>query len=358
MSTPRIAYYISAHGFGHAARSAPVLQTLAGFCDLFIKTEIPEDYFRLIGVPHVYIRKKVDVGCVQKTFVEVDRAATLEAYRNFSDHRDARLNAEVQWLEDNEIDLVLSDAPAWPLLAGRKAGIPALLITNFTWHDIYSHFPEIRDHADLLTRLEEEYRAATLQILPQCHLDNSLIAHKKEVGLISLKGRDIRPQLEQALEVDLSHRRMVFVYFGVFDASGVDWRNLSAMGDFVFLTRDPLPQPPPAANLHILDDRFLFPDLIASSDLVLTKAGYSTIACALVHGKPVLSCEREDFAEFAAMKRFLEDHHVGRIIDAQSFFRGDWREGIEAALPLTVTGKVRVDGEVEVGRIVRRYLGG
>ena len=358
MTTPRIAYYISAHGFGHAARSAPVLQTLSTFTDLYIKTEIAGDYFRLIGVPHVYIRQAVDVGCVQKNFVEVDRTATLDAYRRFSDQREARLQAEVQWFEDNGIDLAVTDVPAWPLLAGRQAGIPALLLANFTWHDIYRHFPESRHHADLLARLEEEYGAATLQILPQCHLDNGLIADKEEVGLISLKGRDMRNQLEAALGIEFGDRKVVFIYFGVFDASRVAWQRLEAMRDYVFLTRDPLPHPSPAANLHILDERFLFPDLIASADGVVTKAGYSTIACALVHGKPVLSCSRDDFIEFTAMQRFLEEHNVGRIIDTETFFRGDWQADLDATLGLPVAGRVRVDGETEVGHIVRRYLAG
>lgn len=358
LPTPRIAYYISAHGFGHAARSAPVLQTLSGFSDLYIKTEIPADYFHLVGVTHVYIRQPVDVGCVQKNFVEVDRTATLDAYRRFSGQREARLNAEVQWLEEQDIDLVVTDVPAWPLLAGRKAGIPALLLANFTWHDIYADFPEIRGQTDLLTRLEEEYGAATLQILPQCHLDNGLVKNKEEVGLISLKGRDIRARLEEALDTDFTSRKVVFIYFGVFDASQVDWQRLESMSEYLFLTRDPLPHPSPAANLHILDDRFLFPDLIASADVVLTKAGYSTIACALVHGKPVLSCSRDDFIEFTAMKRFLEEHRVGRIIDTATFFQGNWRADLEAVLRLSVEGRVRVDGETDVARIVRRYLGG
>jgi len=358
LSRKRIAYYISSHGFGHAARTASVLLTLCADYDLYIKTEIPGDYFQILRLPHIYIRHKGDTGCVQKNFIDIDRTETLKRFQEYTQDRGVRLRAEVDWLEENEIDLVVSDVPSSPLRAAQSAGIPGLLLANFTWHDIYSGFPEIQDFPGLLDILKEEYGCASLQILPQCHLHNTLVANQEEVGWISLKGQSIRDTLQNYLKADWGSKKLVFIYFGVFDATQVNWKALAGLEDYVFLTRDPLPTEILPPNVHVLDEQFLFPNLIASVDLVMTKAGYSTFATALTHGKPVVSCSREDFREFEAMRSYLEQHQVGRLIPTDRFFDGDWGQALEETRVLQVEGKVPLGGEKQVRSIVDRFLTG
>ncbi|NIQ03104.1 MAG: hypothetical protein GWM98_24210, partial [Nitrospinaceae bacterium] len=187
-------------------------------------------------------------------------------------------------------------------------------------------------------------------------IPNSVTAAQKEVGFISLSGKPVRPELEQSLNRNLETKTIAFVYLGVFDSSRVQWRQLAEMRDTVFLTRDPIREEMAADNLVVLDERFSFPDLIASADVVVTKAGYSTLATAFNHGKPVLSCEREDFSEYRAMKRFMEEQKVGRIISSEEFFAGQWAGELEQTLKLDVRGKVRLNGAEEVAGIIGRYL--
>ena len=106
----------------------------------------------------------------------------------------------------------------------------------------------------------------------------------------------------------------------MFDSTQVNWKALGNLEDYVFLTRDPVPVNARPSNLYVLDETFLFPDLIASADVVMTKAGYSTFATALTHGKPLVSCSRVDFREFEAMRSYLERNEVGRIISTDRFF--------------------------------------
>ncbi len=358
MSRKRIAYYISSHGFGHAARTGPVLLQLHQNYDLFIKTEIPADYFQLLEVDHSYIRYSGDTGCVQKNFIDIDRAETLKRFQIQAADREHRLKEETAWLEKNAIDLVISDVPCAPLAAARQAGCPALLLANFTWHDIYSGFPEIESQPEILEILAEEYASASLQILPQAHLPNTLIEHQEEVGWISLKGQNIRGTLETPFQSDWSSKKVVFIYFGVFDSTQVDWKALGDLEEYLFLTRDPVPSDILPPNVKVVDERFLFPDLIASADLVMTKAGYSTFATALTHGKPILSCSRRDFREFEAMRAYLEDYRVGHIIPTDMFFAGDWGSELDRTVAMAVKGNVPLGGEKQVRSIVDRFLAG
>lgn len=251
-------------------------------------------------------------------------------------------------MKENRIDLILSDVPSFPLHAGKTLEIPALLIGNFTWLDIYSGLPGAEKYRFLLESLREEYSNATLQFLPQCHISNDVIPVQKEVGFICNRGKDIRQELEAALGTTLDGKKIIFIYLGDHPAPSLPWENLESLENYLFLTRDPVILKESRKIFFVLDSRFSYPDLIASSDMVCTKAGYATLATAFSHGKPVISCDRQHFSEFAAMRDFMTQKGVGEIIDSQRFYACDWEEGIKKAEKLTVKGRVRLNGELEV----------
>jgi len=296
----------------------------------------------------------VDVGCVHENFIEINFEKTFQKLEQFLSLADKRVAEETRWLKENKIDLILSDASSLPLNAGKALGIPSILISNFTWHDIYSQFPGAEKWQGLLDTLKEEYAQATLQIHPQCHIVNNVIENTEEVGFIARKGKNIKHQLEQVLHTSFKDKTIVFIYLGDMGAQSVQWENLNTLKDIVFITRDPLPKTLP--NLFVLDDNFLYQDLIASSDLVFTKAGYSTLATAFAHAKPVLSCSRQHFSEFSVMREYMHQKQVGAIMDSEKFFTCDWEEGIREVQKLSIEGKVPLNGEDAVVKIIDRLL--
>lgn len=323
---------------------------------VFVKTEIPASTFDRLTPSCTVIPEPVDAGCVQKNFIEIDVERSFQHLAEFYRTRNDRMAREREWLKNQEIDLVLCDAPSLPLKAARDNGLPALLLANFTWHDIYSAFNGAGAHTALLECLSEEYACASLQILPQCSIVNPLPTDKEEVGFISLAGHPVRDRLEKTLAVSLDRKTVVFVYLGIAESSRVQWRQLSDLTECQFITRDPLPEDGRPENLAVLDERFAFPDLIASADVVLTKAGYATLATAFSHGKPVLSCSREDFREFEVMKHFLEENGVGLMVPEADFYACRWRDWIQQAARIQVEGNVRLNGAEDVAGIVDRYL--
>ncbi len=356
MGSPHLAYYISGHGYGHAVRSAAVLKKLSQEFSVHIRTEIPESVFTLQNINHNYFSLTVDAGCAQHNFIQVDDQTTLKNYSDFNKRSEILYKNERNWLEKNNIRLIICDAPSFPLKLGKELGIPALLLSNFTWYDIYSKFPYAKNFPSLLQDLKNEYSTATVQILPQCHIENDYIETKQEIGFISLEGRNIRSQLETHFSRDFKDKILVFIYLGLLDSTLVDWSQLEKIGNVIFISRDPIQEADQINNLLIAKDNFPFPDLIASSDIVLTKAGYSTFATAFTHGKPVLSCSRENFAEYQAMEKFLLEKEVGLIIPPEKFFPGHWEEFIKKVLQITVKDKVRLNGDSEVLSITRKYI--
>lgn len=264
----------------------------------------------------------------------------------------AKLKEEEKWLIENKIDLVISDVASMPMKAAGNLKIPALLIGNFTWHDIYSHLPEAENEKHLLESLAEEYSHTTLQILPQCHLDNEIIKHKKEVGFITNNGKDLKSSLLSFLGKKEENKTLIFIYLGEYGTRTVNWKNLTENRDCLFLTRDPIEHP----AIHFLTEKFSYHDLIASSDIILTKGGYSTLATAFANNKPVITCERYDFYEFEAVREYLHNRQIGITVEDTSFYQGDWQESIKEALKLTVKNKVPLNGEIEIAEIAQQML--
>ncbi len=357
MPQKRIAYSISSHGFGHAARSAAVLRELAGSYEFFISSQIEETFFRTI-LPDFHFRNTaVDTGCVQADFIAVDRDRSFIRLEELLNQAGTLCLQEKQWLEQNGIDLLISDVPSIPLKAAYELGIPSMVIANFTWYDIYAGFPEAARHPSLVATLREHYASATLQALPQIHVNNAVISRQEEVGLLSLPGDNIQSRIEEQVPLEWKEYPRVLVYLGQYDSSAFEWARLGELKEVLLLTRDPVPSGLNIPNLVVLDETFRFPDLIASSDLVVTKAGYSTLATAFSHGKPVVTCDRPGFREFEAVKSYLMDNKIGIILQSQAFYQAKWADSIKEALKLTVKGKVRLNGEREIRRLIQELIG-
>ena len=82
-----LAVYVSAHGFGHATRTAEVLRTVrarAADLPIVVSTSAPAFLFEgLIAPPLAVRRVECDVGLVQRDALVIDEPGTVAAWRSF-----------------------------------------------------------------------------------------------------------------------------------------------------------------------------------------------------------------------------------------------------------------------------------
>src|SRR5262249_53990894 len=78
-----------------------------------------------------------DVGAVNPAgdSAQTDGTATLELASRVHAEAMSRVDDDAQTLRDEGTAALLCDAPAVPLVAARRAGIPGFLLANFTWAD-------------------------------------------------------------------------------------------------------------------------------------------------------------------------------------------------------------------------------
>ncbi|GAA5972165.1 hypothetical protein JCM21900_003691 [Sporobolomyces salmonicolor] len=151
------AFYTSGHGFGHATRvSALSTELLKAGHGVTVVTNAPPLPFAAILPPSslaaapngisldlpryaTYRRRNVDAGIVQPKAYDVDRRATYAVLEGFMQAREQILEEEIGWLKQEGIEAVLSDATFLGCAAAAGAGIPAIIVSNFTFDSCYSY---------------------------------------------------------------------------------------------------------------------------------------------------------------------------------------------------------------------------
>lgn len=347
-----IAYYISAHGFGHAARSVQILRELPASIALHIKTGVPEWFFsQEIRRPFTYIHDTFDCGAMEDAR-GVDRLATLSTYASIAQRNAQRLREEAGWLRSIGARCVASDIAPFPLRAAAEAGIPGCLVANFTWFDIYE--PYVADYPrfqPMLDAMFAEYRLAHTTFVTPPSLPMPYLPHAETAGLVARRGRNRREELAQSLGLSLS-RPLILFYAGK-PAMGFPWHRLESMREYAFATfmRANGALPPNAFSIE--PGRFSHPDVLASADAVVAKAGYGMAGECLVNARPMLYTDREHFAEFAALDEALRNWGGAIRIPRHQFYAGEWDEALPRLMQLKPEAAGPCDG---ASRIAQRLM--
>ncbi len=176
---------------------------------------------------------------------------------------------------------MLCDAPAVPLIAAQRAGVPGFLTANFTWADIYAPYARALGGAAtrLVADLRHAYRHATATFRTEPALRMSWLSPRIEVGMVVQGRRGRKQALRRLLGLESSHK-LVYIYIGRYGQTDLDWARLGRLAGrgihFVGYAPRPIGAP---ANLHVVPSAdWPGGDLIASSDAIVAKAGYGT-AC-------------------------------------------------------------------------------
>jgi hypothetical protein len=169
---PHLLVDISAHGFGHLAQVAPVLNRLAEqlpALQLTVRSGLPLDRLRQrIHAPFVHIAAASDFGYVMHDAVTLDLPATAAAYRAAHADFPTRVAVDARLLTNLGVDAVFTDVAYLPLAAAAQAGLPALSMCSLNWADLFQHyFGKERWAAPIHAEMLAAYRSAPfLRVTP------------------------------------------------------------------------------------------------------------------------------------------------------------------------------------------------
>lgn len=329
-----IAYYITAHGYGHGTRSCDILRALREadpIRPLVIISDLPSAFLESrLGAFACHFRKgRFDVGMVQLDSIRVDVPATLRACRELLLRADALREHEQRYLESAGIVGVVCDIPSIPLEAAARVGIPAFAAGNFAWDWIYEEFmPQDPAWEPIVDLFRRGYAVCDLLMRMPFAEPMASFPRRVEIGVTARPGRPRRAELARITGADPS-KRWVLLSFADVDWDTSALRAVHALREWEFFTVLPFERPGP--NLHAVDRRAVpYADVLASCDIVLTKPGFGVLAECAVNGKPIIYVERTDFREYPILEAAVKRHYRHVHLPAERLYRGDFRAALEA----------------------------
>ncbi len=335
-------FFISGHGFGHASRQVEIVNALGAQCPglrVLIRSEVSAQLLRrTLRVPYELRPGACDTGIVQRTSVEHDDAATVEAAVAFYSGFEARVAAEVAALGRDRIDLVVGDIPPLAFEVAKRREAPSVAIGNFTWDWIYETHPGMSEAAPWLVPLiRRSYASATsaLELPFGCGFD--VFPSVRAVPLVARRPTRDRADTRAFFGVPLD-RPAALLSFGGYGIPDLDLTRIDARDWTLLLTDRVAPADPQetsgrvvhVSELRFQDSGFRYEDVVAAVDVVVSKPGYGIVSECIACGTPLLYTSRGAFREYDMFVREMPRFLRCRFIDQRDLFGGRWRTALDA----------------------------
>lgn len=346
------AYFVSSHGLGHAARASAVIAA--------IHAERPESRFTLfttapawffadsLGFDVTIEPVDADLGMVQTDALTEDLPATLRELERRVPFRDAEVDALARRVHG--ADAVVCDIAPLGIAVARRAGLPSVLVENFTWDWIYrGYLDDCPGLAPIADELERVFAQADVRVQtePVCAPRPDAV-RVPPIARTPRRGRDdVRRRLGVPADAPL-----VMITMG-----GVDWSYdaLAAelsRGDDPWLVIPGSRRRERRGRVIRLPHRsdFYHPDLIHAADAVVGKLGYSTLAEIWSAGVPLAYLTRPRFPESPTLEAWARRELACRRLEPADLGSGAWLDAVRELLASPRRPPALTNGAPDVAR--------
>ena len=361
---PSVFFYISGHGFGHTVRQNAIINALGKRLpgvDLVISTSAPRRLFdEYLRVPYTFIERPNDTGVVQIDSVRLDAPATIALASEFYRTLGSRAEAEAAELRERDARLVISDAPPLACAAAAVAGVPSVVVANFSWDCIYEGYEsELHAAPDLLPMIRDAYSQAREGWRLPLHGGFATVPNVRDLPFVARHARPDRSRDDVRRELSLPRDRpLALVSFGGYGVEGLDMAALSRIDPWGLLMTSTTPmdgrtlgERGRTGSLIPLDEPgmyargFLYEDIVHAMDVVVSKPGYGIIAECVANQTALLYTSRGHFAEYDVLVAGLPRVLRAGFIDHDALFAGRWLPYLDSLLAQPAPPeRPRVDG--------------
>ncbi|MCF8178466.1 MAG: hypothetical protein K9J74_08155 [Sulfuritalea sp.] len=349
---------ITAHGLGHLAQTAPVLNALAEQLPalrLTVRSALPRERLaRRIRAPFTHLPESRDFGYVMFNAVDIDLIASAQRYREFHIDWPQRVSAETEWLREHRIDALLSNVAYLPLAAAADASIAAAGLCSLNWADMFAHYFKAEAWMETIhQQMLAAYNAGRgfLRVTPGLPMES--VKHCVVSPIAQIGQRD-RRRIAQLLKLDESERWVLLAMGGMeFRLPVEGWPqtpgfNWLLPGEWA-VQRD---------DVRSFDvDGLSFGDLLASVDAVVTKPGYGTFVEAACSGTPILYLQRDDWPETPYFAAWLGTHARVDSLTREQLLAGNFIDVLQRVWQMPIPYLPRASGAHEAANWLRVELG-
>lgn len=355
---PHLLVAISSHGYGHLAQVAPVINELrsaAPVTRITLRTTLASSLLRQRIDGEFQVQAVADdFGMLQHDALAVDLEGSLRRYRLLHENWEEQVERVAAELLAAKPDLVFADVPYLTLAAASRAGIPAVAMCSLNWHAILQGYLGAGDGAGgLLRQVQQAYVSARLFLRPEPSMPMPELDNLKDIGVVACAGRNRREALSSLCDIRDDEKLVLIALGGIAHRLPIErWQRIDGVRYVVPASW----QVSRADCMNIESCGIPFGDLLASSDLVITKPGYGSFTEAAVNGVPVLYVKRNDWPEEPCLVEWLEQHASCDEVSRDELEQGGFRHTMLQLLAKKRTTPVRASGVQEAAEILLELL--
>ncbi len=334
---PTLAYFVSSHGYGHAARACAIIAKLAKKqpeTRFIIVSQAPRWFFQesLPNIPFTYLEHFTDVGFVQKSPFEEDPLATLNRLQKKLPFTEPQVQRLVQVLNKEGCQGILCDISPLGILVARALGIPSVLVENFTWDWLYDQYAHVAPQFKNFARyFHDIYMQAHFRF--QTKPFTNPVQNGIPVPPVSRDPQHTKAQMRSLLRIP-TKVKVVLISTGGIRTHHAFVPCLQKRDDVFFIIPHDVPQAVQQGNVLVLPhhSRYFHPDLVRVSDAVICKSGYSTVAEAFHINRPLGLIIRPHFPESPFIEAFVKSNFNHLILEPDTFRSGTWIDALDSLL--------------------------
>lgn len=293
------------------AITAPVLERLHAElpgCRVTVWSGLSEEILRgRIHCPFDSLEDPLDFGLRMNADLSVNVERTVDDYADLHRRWDEHVDERARCLEASGCRLLLSNISFLNIAAAERAGIPALALSPLNWADLYRYYaPPTAASAAVYREMVEAYGLCRSFLAPRPCMPMPWVENLEIIPPVAQTGQDHGALIRERFDLREGTRLLLLALGG--RESELDPGDLPRMRDVRWLveSEDSLRR---ADILPLKETGLTFPDLLASSDLLICKPGYGAFAEAACVGKPVVYVRRPDWPEEVHLIEWL----TGRV---------------------------------------------
>jgi len=316
-------------------------------------TNVPEWFFEdSLSCKFLYRSLLTDVGLVQKGPFETDFPHTLRLLDDFYPVNPETTDRIAGVLSEARSRLVVCDIAPMGIVAAGRAGIPCVLVENFTWDWIYEDYAgeheEFSKHVDYLKTVfsSADYH---IQTSPVCRPGRPDLCASPVSRKPRLPASEVRKEIGVGEDI-----KVVLVTTGGIPSRFPFIEKISSGQGVVLLIPGAGERKQVRSNIILLPHRsgFFHPDLVNASDAVVGKAGYSTLAEVYWAGVPFGYVIRTGFRESGVLASFIENNMQGIPISAEDLHEGTFISRVPELLSMKLGRRDGVNGADQIAEAI------
>lgn len=307
-----IALYISSHGFGHMTRCLSLIEDILKNTEynIYIACGKKQNDFARIYLSKyksrvIYKDLVTDTGLINKdNSLEVDKEKLEKRLVAFVSSWDDVVNKEVEELKNLNIESIVCDISPIGCLVGKKLNLPVTFITNFTWIEQY-------EHLGIDEALINKFRTAYSYINKFIQYDLCLAKDYINANEV-YNGGFVCREIDKCKvnEIKAKYGDAIFITCG--KSASLNCINIKNFSGTVFNTSGIDIDTDKECNIvqlpvDILDTQ----NYIAASDIVIAKAGWGTIAEAIIGHTNLVLIERPSAKEDTFNIEKIKENNLG-----------------------------------------------